>query len=207
MASVQGYLLLHGGPLTEPEVRRALGLSHRAASLALAECEVWGLIERAEDRRSGRRGPVAAAYTIVSDNWEWFRRTAKARKERETDPVLPVLERCLELADEAAGARPDDPELDALRRRVSDLLAFVRLFDRAVEAVVRSDSVTIGHIFDVLDRLEDQTVDRIAALVRQLSPEELAALAANISRLPPGVVRRLALIAARPQVGRLLGGR
>ena len=47
-ATVQGYLLAHGGPLTEPELRRALGISHRAASLALAQCEEWGLIDRAE---------------------------------------------------------------------------------------------------------------------------------------------------------------
>ena len=56
-AAVQGYLLVSDGPLTEPEVRRALGMSHRAASLALAQCEEWGLIERAEaPRRSGQRG-------------------------------------------------------------------------------------------------------------------------------------------------------
>src|SRR6266566_3922746 len=35
-ATVQGYFLAHGGPLTEPEIRGALGLSHRAAALALA---------------------------------------------------------------------------------------------------------------------------------------------------------------------------
>ena len=61
-ATVQGYLLVSEGPLTEPEVRRALGMSHRAASMALAQCEEWGLIERAEGpRRSGQRGPAAVA--------------------------------------------------------------------------------------------------------------------------------------------------
>ncbi|MDQ2689578.1 MAG: hypothetical protein M3Y29_04810, partial [Chloroflexota bacterium] len=42
-AAVQGYLLVSDGPLSEPEVRRALGMSHRAASMALRECEEWGL--------------------------------------------------------------------------------------------------------------------------------------------------------------------
>jgi DNA-binding transcriptional regulator GbsR (MarR family) len=88
-ATVQGYLLVSDGPLSEPEVRRALGMSHRAASLALAQCEEWGLIERAETpRRSGQRGPAAVAWTVVRDHWEWFRRVAAARKQRETDPVL-----------------------------------------------------------------------------------------------------------------------
>jgi DNA-binding transcriptional regulator GbsR (MarR family) len=80
-ATVQGYLLVSDGPLSEPEVRRALGMSHRAASLALAQCEEWGLIERAEvPRRSGQRGPAATAWNVVDDHWEWFRRVARARK-------------------------------------------------------------------------------------------------------------------------------
>src|SRR5206468_3866986 len=44
-AAVQGYLLLHGGPVTEAELREALGLSHRAALVALRDCEAWGLIQ------------------------------------------------------------------------------------------------------------------------------------------------------------------
>ena len=86
-ATVQGYLLVSDGPLSEPEVRRALGMSHRAASLALAQCEEWGLVERANaPRRSGQRGPAATAWLVVDDHWEWFRRVAAARKQRETDP-------------------------------------------------------------------------------------------------------------------------
>ena len=30
-AAVQGYLLVHGGPLTSGEIQQALGLSHRSA--------------------------------------------------------------------------------------------------------------------------------------------------------------------------------
>ena len=37
IARVQAYLMARQEPLTEREVREALGLSHRAASLALAE--------------------------------------------------------------------------------------------------------------------------------------------------------------------------
>jgi DNA-binding transcriptional regulator GbsR (MarR family) len=73
-ATVQGYLLVSDGPLSEPEVRRALGMSHRAASLALQQCEEWGLVERATaPRRSGQRGPAATAWVVVDDHWEWFR--------------------------------------------------------------------------------------------------------------------------------------
>src|SRR5687767_13504441 len=53
IARVQAYLMARQAPLTEREVREALGLSHRAASLALAEAESWGIVERVpEDRKS-----------------------------------------------------------------------------------------------------------------------------------------------------------
>ena len=56
IARVQAYLMARQEPLTEREVREALGLSHRAASLALAEAESWGIVERVpEPRRVGRR--------------------------------------------------------------------------------------------------------------------------------------------------------
>src|SRR5688500_11631868 len=58
-AAVQGYLLVHGGPVTDRELQDALGLSHRAIRLALEDSEIWGIVRRApEPRRSGRRGPA-----------------------------------------------------------------------------------------------------------------------------------------------------
>ena len=65
---VHAYLMVRGVPLTEREVREALGLSHRAASLALADAEAWGIVERvSEPRRSlGRtasESEIAAATT------------------------------------------------------------------------------------------------------------------------------------------------
>src|SRR5204863_6754519 len=63
IARVQAYLMARQEPLTEREVREALGLSHRAASLALAEAETWGLVQRVnEPRRVGRRGPAGTAF-------------------------------------------------------------------------------------------------------------------------------------------------
>ena len=205
MASLQGYLLVHGGPLTEPELRRALGLSHRAASLALAECEAWGLIERSpESRRSGQRGPAAAAYRTVGDHAEWFRRIATARKERETDPVLPVLERCLQLAEAAAAATPRDGELTALRDRLAALLAFVRVFDRGIGAVVRADADSIAHLLAVLEELDDRTIDRLVRLSREIDPGQLAGTLKALSRLPSPAARRLAAVAGGPGLARLI---
>jgi DNA-binding transcriptional regulator GbsR (MarR family) len=199
-AAVQGYLLVHGGPLTEPEVRRALGMSHRAASLALTQCEEWGLIVRAQaPRRSGQRGPAAVAWEVAGDHWEWFRRVAAARRERETDPVLPVLRRCVRQASQVG---EPGAELEA---RLRTLLDFVERFDRGVEVFVRGDPAAIEHLFLALDRLDGPSVGRVWALVGELSAEELANALTALAKLPPTGVRRLVGLADQPVLLKLLG--
>ena len=206
-ATVQGYLLVSEGPLSEPEVRRALGMIHRAASLALAQCEEWGLIERAPaSRRSGQRGPAATAWTVVGDHWEWFRRVAQARKQRETDPVLPVIRRCVAEARDAADAEAD-PDLALLGDRFAGLLAFVESFDHGVEIFVRGDAGAIERVFAVLDELEPETVDRLWKLVRGLEPDDLVRAADALSRLPPSAARRLIGLADQPVLQKLIGVR
>ena len=200
-ATVQGYLLAHGGPLTEPEVRRALGLSHRAASLALAQCEEWGLVKRsAQTRRSGQRGPAATAWEIVGDHWEWFRRVAAARRERETDPVIPVIERCV--AQARASSSEEAGELEA---RLADLLEFVRRFDRGVEVIVGGQPQSIAKVFATLDRMDGRSVERLWKLVDALEPAEMAGALGTLAKLPPSAVRRLIAIAEQPTLRRLLG--
>lgn len=209
-AATQGYFLAHGGPLTEPEIRTALGLSHRAAALALAECEEWGLIERhPEARRTGRRGPAAAAYTAVGDNWEWFRRVSRARKERETDPVIPVIERCTRLARNGAaeGGGAEAEELRDLSSRLEGLLRFVTLFDRGVGVFVTASPDTTRKIFGILGELDDVTIERLLALIESVDADDLVSAARAVSRLSPGAARRLAGLAASPALSALLGGR
>jgi DNA-binding transcriptional regulator GbsR (MarR family) len=204
-ATVQGYLLVSEGPLSEPEVRRALGMSHRAASLALAQCEEWGLIERAPaPRRSGQRGPEAAAWSVVGDHWEWFRRVAQARKQRETDPVLPVIRRCVAEARDAADTEAD-PELARLGDRLASLLQFVESFDHGVEIFVRGDARAVERVFAVLDELDSETVDRLWKLVKELGPDDLVRAADALSRLPPPAARRLIGLADQPVLQKLIG--
>jgi len=204
-ATVQGYLLVSDGPLSEPEVRRALGMSHRAASLALTQCEEWGLVERAEaPRRSGQRGPAAVAWRTVGDHWEWFRRVAAARKQRETDPVLPLIARCVEEAGHAARDVPDG-EMSDLRDRLAALMAFVQRFDRGVEIFVRGDARAIEGLFDALDRLEPETADRLWQMLGELGAEDMARALDALSKLPAPAARRLVALADQPVLQRLIG--
>ena len=204
VARVHGYVLANTGPLTEREVRQALGLSHRAASLALAECVGWGLIERVPDPvRVGRRGPSAVAYEKVGDHWVWFQRIAEQRKQRETDPVLPTIEHAIARAEEVAASSPQDAEVLGLRDWLVDFHEFVRLFDRAVALVARAETTEIARGFAVLARLDDATLDRLLRLLSSMPEDELASTLAAVSRVSPTTARRV--LAAAHRVARLGG--
>ena len=191
IARVHAYLMARGEPLTEREVREALGLSHRAASLALADAESWGLVERiAEPRRIGRRGPAGTAYQAVGDHWRWFGRVVAERKAREGDPIIEVLERTASEATSAAQAHPDDPDLKRLREWVTTFLVFVRLFDRAVGLVPRFEPRELERALRLLGEVPDDTVMRLVKLLEGLKDEDVLELVDALSRLSPHAARR-----------------
>ncbi|HEX3264397.1 MAG TPA: hypothetical protein VHR16_01905 [Candidatus Limnocylindrales bacterium] len=191
IARVQAYLLTRQAPLTEREVREALGLSHRAASLALAEAEAWGLIERvAEPRRVGRRGPAGAAYQAVGDHWRWFGRVVAERKSREGDPIIGVLERTAADAQAELRNRPEDRELVALYDWLSTFLVFVRLFDRAVGLVPRLEPRQLERGLRLLGEVDDDTVLRLVGLLEGLEDNDVLDLVDALSRLSPKTARR-----------------
>lgn len=191
IARVQAYLLARQAPLTEREVREALGLSHRAASLALAEAESWGLVERVpEPRRIGRRGPAGVAYQAVGDHWRWFGRVVAERKVREGDPIIAVLDRTAAEASAAAEANPGDPELAALREWLSTFLVFVRLFDRAVGLVPRLEPRELERALRLVGEVDDETIMRLVRLLAGLPDEDVLELVAAVSRLSPVAARR-----------------
>ena len=191
IARVHAYLMSRQDALTEREVREALGLSHRAASLALAEAEEWGIVERVtEPRRVGSRGPAGTAYRAVGDHWEWFGRVISERKLREGDPVIAVLERTLAQAHEAVAANPDDTELVELQNWLSAFLVFVRLFDRAVGLVPRLDPRELERGLHLLSKVSDDTVLRLFALLDGLDDDDLIALVDSMSRLSPTSAKR-----------------
>ncbi len=203
-AAVQGYMLVHGGPVTDRELQDALGLSHRAIRLALEDCEEWGIVRRApEPRRSGRRGPAGRAWLALDDHWEWFRRVIEARKEREGDPVIAILAQCLVEANRVK----DGGDAEELRRRLESLLEFVREFDHALAAVVRARTEALRKLFKVLAQQDAKSLDRLLNSLADIPEEELASAVAAVAKLPSGSVRRLLRLAGRPTVIRLLGGR
>ncbi len=191
IARVHAYLMARQEPLTEREVREALGLSHRAASLALSEAEAWGIVERiAEPRRIGARGPAGAAYRAIGDHWRWFGRVINERKLREGDPVVAVLEQTLSEAGAASAANPDDTELAELQSWLSAFLVFVRLFDRAVGLVPQIEPRELERGLRLLGRVPDEAVLRLFRLLDTLDDTDVLALIDSLSQLSPGAARR-----------------
>lgn len=191
IARVHAYLMARGEPLTEREVREALGLSHRAASLALEAAVGWGVVEKVpEPRRVGRRGPAGAAYAAVGDHFRWFSRVIAQRKALEGDPIIAVLERTLLDADGAVRAHPDDAELRALREWLGRFLGFVRLFDRAVGLVPLVAPSELERILGLLGKVPDDTVLRLVRLLGELPDDDVLSLISSLSRLSPAAARR-----------------
>ncbi len=191
IARVHIYLMARGEPLTEREVREALGLSHRAASLALDAAIRWGVVERVEEpRRIGRRGPAGSAYASVGDHFRWFSRVIEHRKALEGDPIIEVLERTAADATAAAAEYPDDPELADLRDWLATFLWFVRLFNRAIGLVPVLEPAELERLLDLLARIPDDTILRLVRLLGQLPEEEVLGLVTGLSRLSPTAARR-----------------
>jgi len=186
IARVHAYLMTRQEPLTEREVREALGLSHRAASLALAEATSWGLVERiAEPRRVGRRGPAGTAYQAIGDHWKWFGHVVAERKLREGDPIIVVLEQTLSDAGAALRDHPADPDLLRLRDWLSTFLVFVRLFDRAVGLVSRLEPTELERAVRLLGEVPDDTILRLITLLDGLPDQDVLGLVDALSRLSP----------------------
>jgi DNA-binding transcriptional regulator GbsR (MarR family) len=191
VARVHAYLMARQEPLTEREVREALDLSHRAASLALAEAEQWGIVERVpEPRRVGRRGPAGTAYLAVGDHWQWFGRVVAERKVREGDPIIAVIERTAAHTEREAAEHPEDRELQDLQTWLGSFLIFVRLFDRAIGLVPDLEPRQLERALNLLAEVPDATLLRLVRLLAALPNNEVLPLINSVSRLSPEGARR-----------------
>jgi DNA-binding transcriptional regulator GbsR (MarR family) len=188
---VHAYLMVRNEPLTEREIREALGLSHRAASLALNDAVAWGIVERVpEPRRVGRRGPAGTAFVAVGDHWQWFTRVIAERKVREGDPIVDVIARTADEAGRMAADHPSDREVAALHDWLVTFNAFVRLFDRAVGLIPKLQPRELERGMRLLGQVPDETVLRLVHLLGGLPDDDVLDLVDALSRLSPTAARR-----------------
>jgi DNA-binding transcriptional regulator GbsR (MarR family) len=188
---VHAYLMVRRVPLTEREIREALGLSHRAASLALTDAETWGIVERvSEPRRVGRRGPAGTAYAAVGDHWQWFTRVIAQRKIREGDPIVEVIRRTAAEAGDLAMEHSRDKEIAELRDWLIAFSGFVKLFDRAVGLIPKLEPRELERGMRLLGDIQDDTILRLVKLLGGLPDDDVLDLVEALSRLSPTAARR-----------------
>jgi len=192
LARVHGYLLARRIPLSEREIREALGLSHRAASIALAECETWGLIRRVEARRSGKRGPAGTAYQAIEDHWRWLRDLVAQRKVREADPIVEFLRSTLADAETEVATHPSDRDLAAQRDWLIGFLGFTELIVRAIGLVTDLTPTELAHAMAIFGRLPERTVVRLLRVLTSIPEEDALSLLTGLGRLSPQALRRVA---------------
>jgi len=169
-AAVQGYLLAHGGPLTELDLRQALELSHRATLLALRQAHEWGLIEPAgRQRRAGQRGPAGRAWVPVTDHWRWSHHILSIRRERDVQPLGPLLQDCLSRLRNLS-----DDEAKDLYDKLIDLERFAIVLDHALALLQQAGSDATGKLVRAFSLLDEAEVNRLAQVLLSLSDEELA---------------------------------
>src|SRR4029079_6089273 len=105
------------------------------------------------------------AYVAVCEHCGWCAVLFSERKLREGDPVVAVLERTLNEANDAIAAQPRDAELVDRRNWLSAFLVFVRLFDRAVSLVPQLEARTLERGLRLLSRVPDETALRLFSLL------------------------------------------
>ncbi len=119
VSQIHALLYISERPLTAEEISRILGLARSNVSNSLKELLAWDLVHRVPikgDRRDH--------FEAVADIWDLVSRIIAGRKERELDPAVAALERCVE---EARGDATVHPTALA---RLEDMLAFTTLMDR-----------------------------------------------------------------------------
>lgn len=119
VSQIHALLYVSERPLTAEEIAETLGLARSNVSNSLRELQGWDLI-----RRVPIRGDRRDHYEAEADVWEMVSRIAAGRKERELDPALAALRRCV------AEARSDARVPGEAIRRLEALLGFTEEVDR-----------------------------------------------------------------------------
>ena len=119
VSQIHALLYLSERPLDAEEISDTLGLARSNVSNSLKELLTWNLI-----RRVPIMGERRDHYEAETDIWEVVTRIAAGRKEREIDPAVATLRKCLAEAEGDAGVHP------LAGRRLRDMLEFIEAMER-----------------------------------------------------------------------------
>ncbi len=170
VARVHAHLVVRAGPGSERDVRLAVGLSHRATSLALEECVARGLAERVpQAHRAGRRGPAGAAWNATRDPGR-LAVLAMGGRARDGRAASQAIQRAVAAVREVAQGADSDPVVGASGTLLADLDALVRGIDRMTNLAARLAPGDLARAAPALDRVPDQTLLRALAALSSTGP-------------------------------------
>jgi len=133
IARIHALLMVSDHPLTTDDIMEALTISRGGTHGALKELAAMGIVQSAI-----RKGERKETFVGEKDPWKVFCAIMRERKRREVEPVLAVLDRCLEATTDLKG--------EAARSFTHQLLQlkdFVDAGDRVMEKIGNSERGTI----------------------------------------------------------------
>ena len=135
VAQVYALLYLSPEPLNAEDIAKTLSVARSNVSTSLRELQGWGIVKVAHvlgDRRDH--------FTATKDAWETFQKILDARKRREVDPTLEVLQACVGQLDGG------DSRDKYVRQHLLDLLDFFATMVSLYEEVRRLPSDRLRQI-------------------------------------------------------------
>jgi len=118
VAQIHALLYVSDKPKTAEEISETLGLARSNVSNSLKELLTWQLIRRVHvmgDRRDH--------FAAETDLWDMLLRIAIGRKQREIDPTIEVMNRCV------AQAEADSKVSKHAKARINEMLDFMTTMD------------------------------------------------------------------------------
>ena len=133
VARVHALLMVSETPLTTDEIMDELHLSRGGVHGALRELVGLGIA-----RSAVRKGERKESFAGEKDPWKVFCCIMRERKRREVEPVLAILDKCIEGTEGMKGeeAKLFTAQLERLRK-------FVQVGDRAMAKIGASDEKKI----------------------------------------------------------------
>jgi DNA-binding transcriptional regulator GbsR (MarR family) len=133
VARTHALLMISDDPLTTDEIMGALSISRGGAHGALKDLTAMGIA-----KKRIRKGERKETFVGEKDPWRVFCAIMRERKRREVEPVLAILDRCLDPTNKIDGseARSFNDQLERLRE-------FVGAGDRVMEKIGNSERGTV----------------------------------------------------------------
>ena len=135
VAQVYALLYLSPDPLNAEDITTTLSVARSNVSTSLKELQTWGIIKVVHVL-----GDRLDHFTATKDAWETFQKILDARKRREVDPTLEVLQTCVAQLDSS------DSRDKYVRQHLLDLLDFFATMVSLYEEVRRLPSDRLRQI-------------------------------------------------------------